>query len=104
MSDTWHYACRVDELVPDEGRRLSTTPPIAVFLLDGEVFATADTCTHSDSSLSDGYVEPDGSVECVAHMARFCIRTGRVLAPPATAPLPTFQVRVEDGDVYVRVE
>jgi nitrite reductase/ring-hydroxylating ferredoxin subunit len=37
-------------------------------------------------------------------MARFCIRTGKVLSPPATVPLSIYQVRVEDGDVYVCLE
>lgn len=103
MSDNWIFACRIDELKSDEGHRISTEPPVALFLVDGDVFATADTCTHADSSLSEGYVEPDGSVECIAHMARFCIRTGRVLSPPATAPLPTYAVRVEDGAVFVNL-
>ena len=101
MSDNWYRACRVDDLQPNEGRRLPTTPPIALFLIDGESYATADTCTHADSSLSEGYVETDGSVECVAHMARFCIKTGKVLAPPASVPLRTYPVRVEAGDIYV---
>jgi nitrite reductase/ring-hydroxylating ferredoxin subunit len=41
---------------------------------------------------------------CALHEARFCLRTGKVLSPPATVPLRTYPVRVEDGEVFVNVD
>jgi 3-phenylpropionate/trans-cinnamate dioxygenase ferredoxin component len=41
-------------------------------------------------------------VICPRHGARFCIRTGEALSPPAYEPVPTFPVRVTDGMVQVR--
>ncbi|TYB41064.1 bifunctional 3-phenylpropionate/cinnamic acid dioxygenase ferredoxin subunit [Actinomadura chibensis] len=96
-------ACAASELPPGEIRRVPTNPPIAVYNLDGEFYATADLCTHGLSSLSeDGYLE-DGEIECGWHLARFCVRTGAVKAPPASVPLATYAVRVVDGDLYVSV-
>jgi 3-phenylpropionate/trans-cinnamate dioxygenase ferredoxin subunit len=77
---------------------------VAVFNVAGEFFATDDVCTHGQSSLSEGYVEADCSVECVAHMARFSLRTGEVLAPPATIPLPVYPARVDGDEVMVQLD
>lgn len=97
----WINACAVTDLESGEALRLDTSPPIAVFNVDGEFFATSDTCTHGQSSLSEGYVEDDCSVECIAHMARFDLRTGAVLAPPATLPIAVYDTEVRDGRVFV---
>ncbi len=100
-SEGWLRACSIDEVEPGEAVQLETSPPIAVFNVDGEWYATDDTCTHAESSLADGYIEGD-VVECAFHFAKFCIRDGRALTPPATVPLRTHEVRVEDGAVWVR--
>jgi 3-phenylpropionate/trans-cinnamate dioxygenase ferredoxin subunit len=96
----WIRVCTREELEQNEVVTLETDPPIAVFASEGEFFAVAETCTHEDGSLAEGFVE-DAVVECPAHFARFCLRTGAVLGPPATRPLDTYPVRIEDGDVYV---
>jgi nitrite reductase/ring-hydroxylating ferredoxin subunit len=97
---TWHVVCAEDELARAESVRLAIRPPVAVFNLDGEYYATDDTCSHAESSLADGYVE-DGTVECILHFARFCIKTGAALSPPAVDPVRTYPVKVEDGMVLV---
>jgi 3-phenylpropionate/trans-cinnamate dioxygenase ferredoxin component len=96
-------ACGADELEPGAVIQVATEPPIAVFNVDGEFFATDDTCTHEQSSLADGYVEGD-QVECSWHFAKFCIRTGEVLSLPATKSLRTFAVKVEAGEVLVEID
>jgi nitrite reductase/ring-hydroxylating ferredoxin subunit len=75
--------------------------PIALYRLDGEIFALDDVCTHALALLSQGFIE-DGAVECPLHGARFDIATGRCLAPPASVDLRSYTVRVEGDDVYVR--
>jgi nitrite reductase/ring-hydroxylating ferredoxin subunit len=96
------YVCRADDVAPGECRRVVSEPPVAVFNVDGEFYAIEDTCTHDSSSLADGYVDGD-VVECSWHFAKFCIRTGAVLGPPAVRSLGTFEVSVSDGCVFVRV-
>jgi len=50
---------------------------VAIFNVDGELFATQDRCTHGDWSLSEGgYLDGD-VVECSLHMGKFCVRTGK---------------------------
>jgi len=93
--------CRADELPEGGAVRVEVGgTPVAVFNIEGRFYALADTCTHEESSLSEGYVEDD-TVECPKHGAVFHIPTGEVRVLPATRPEPTFPVTVEDGDVYV---
>lgn len=96
----WIRAAAVDDLPEDEGLTLATLPKVAVFTSAGEFFCTDDTCTHEDYSLADGWVE-DGVVECTLHMAKFSLRTGEVLCPPAMVPVAVHPVAVVDDELYV---
>ncbi len=88
--------------------RLVETPTVAVavFNLDGDYYAVEDVCTHEESPLL-GYglaleeVLDGGELICPRHGARFCIRTGEALTPPAYDPLVRHPVRVLDGRVQV---
>ena len=93
-------ACGLADLAPDQGLRLDTTPAVAIFLSEAGTFCLDDTCTHETYSLADGWVE-NCVVECALHFAKFDLRTGAVLSPPATAPLSTHELRLEGDDVYV---
>ncbi|MGD2154230.1 MAG: non-heme iron oxygenase ferredoxin subunit [Gemmatimonadales bacterium] len=66
----------------------------------GEVYAVHDECTHECFPLSEGTLEGD-VVTCLLHGARFSVKTGEVLAPPALVPVKTYDVRVEGEDVMV---
>lgn len=102
---TWTRACATETVPEDEGHRVVVGDRVlAVFNVGGEFFATDDVCTHGESSLSEGYVEADCSVECIAHMARFSLRTGEVLAPPATVPIAVHPVRVEDDHIMIDLD
>lgn len=75
---------------------------IALYNVDGEVYATDDTCSHAEASLSQGCLRGD-EIECPMHGARFNVKTGQALCLPAWAPVDTFAVKVEDGEIKVRV-
>ncbi len=98
-------ACAADELGPNEIRQvfIDGRAPIAVYNLDGDFFATDDTCTHGEASLAEGDIE-DGEIICPFHMGAFDIRTGEATAPPCVSPIRSYPVRVEDGTVYVAVD
>ena len=77
---------------------------IAIFNVDGELFATQDRCTHGDWSLSEGgYLEGD-EVECSLHMGRFCVRSGKVKSAPACEPLKIYSLKVAEGEVFLDFE
>jgi 3-phenylpropionate/trans-cinnamate dioxygenase ferredoxin subunit len=95
--------CRVEDLPAGEVRRLEVEPPIAVFNVEGVLYAIDDTCTHAKASLSDGDVDPDKCiVECPFHIAQFDLRTGKARAP-ASKPVRTHTVEIRDGVITVLV-
>ena len=70
--------------------------------LDGEIHAVSATCTHEEYDLSQGFIL-DGAVVCALHLSQFDLRTGEVYNPPATVPLRVFNVKIEDGAIFVEV-
>ena len=76
---------------------------IALYEMDGEIFATDDICTHAYAKLSDGWMER-GEIECPLHAGRFDIRTGKATAPPCVDDLKTYPVRVEGGEIQVKLD
>ena len=75
---------------------------IAVFLVDGSVFAIGDRCSHAEASLAEGEVF-DHEVECPRHGSTFDLRNGEPQSLPATKPVPTYRVSIEGGEVYVEL-
>jgi 3-phenylpropionate/trans-cinnamate dioxygenase ferredoxin subunit len=99
----FHAVAKTDELDEDEAMQVMVgRKEIALYNLGGEFFATDDICSHAYASMSDGYVE-NGQIECPLHGACFEIRTGKALTAPATIDLGTYEVKVEDGTIYVGV-
>jgi 3-phenylpropionate/trans-cinnamate dioxygenase ferredoxin subunit len=91
----------MEELAPGEPRLVDVDGiPVCLVNVDGTVRAVHDICTHAMESLSGGWVDGD-TIECPRHGALFSLETGDVLSPPATRPLPTFRVEVQDGRVLL---
>ena len=73
---------------------------VAVFNVGGEFYAIDDVCTHDGGGLAGGALE-GYQVICPRHGARFCLRTGAALSPPAYEPVRSYPTRVVDGRVEV---
>lgn len=73
---------------------------VCVARIGDEIFAVADTCTHSEASLSEGEINGQ-KIECWLHGAEFDLRTGEALTPPATEALETFAVHREGDTVTI---
>jgi 3-phenylpropionate/trans-cinnamate dioxygenase ferredoxin subunit len=74
---------------------------VRVALVGGTLYAFEDRCTHDDSPFYDAPIE-DSEIICPRHGARFCLRTGEALSPPAYEPLRIFAARAVGGRVEVR--
>lgn len=73
---------------------------VVIFNVEGQFYCIADVCTHDGGPLEEGELEGH-EVECPRHGAHFDIRTGEALSFPAVTPVPSYQVKVEDGYIYV---
>ena len=101
--DNWHEVAEESGIVEEEPIRVYVgKDEIALFNVAGEIFATGNICTHAMASMHDGIQEGD-VIECPLHDGRFNIKTGEALCPPVTEPLPTYEVKVENGKVFVKV-
>jgi 3-phenylpropionate/trans-cinnamate dioxygenase ferredoxin component len=99
----WHDVTAEGDIEPG-GFALVETDDLtaAVFNVDGSLHAIEDVCTHDGAELAGGPVVGD-QVVCPRHGARFCLRTGRALTPPAYAAVQTFPVRVSNGRIEVEL-
>jgi 3-phenylpropionate/trans-cinnamate dioxygenase ferredoxin subunit len=93
--------CRTDEVPLNEARRFDVNgTPVALFHLPAGFFAIGDTCSHEESSLSEGFIDED-MVECPKHGAQFEIETGHNRSLPATRPVAAYRVVVDGDEVYL---
>jgi 3-phenylpropionate/trans-cinnamate dioxygenase ferredoxin subunit len=100
----WVTVCHVADLPLGAHRVVEVDgAQVAVFNLEGEFYAIEDVCTHDGGILTGGPIEGN-QIVCPRHGARFCIKTGEALTPPAFEPTATFPVRVENDEVQVRDE
>ena len=103
MSDNgiWHVAAALDDL--KEGEPLGVeiaSYHVALYRVGEEFYATGNICTHAEALLSDGVL--DGcEIECPLHMGRFDIRNGEALTSPVEIDIPTYPIRVADGQLEV---
>lgn len=90
--------------IPDPGKQtLEVGDRIVVLLhVGGEFFCIDDVCTHDGGPLGDGPVT-DHAIACPRHGAKFDIRTGKALCMPATEDSVVHEVRIENGQVLVKL-
>lgn len=98
---TWTRVAAVADVPPGDYASVEIDGGfIAVFNVGGEFYAVDDVCTHDGGGLAGGAVE-DHQVICPRHGARFCLRTGQALTPPAYEPVRSYPTRIVEGHVEV---
>ncbi len=88
---------RAADVVPGHIRKMQVNgEDVAVYNVGGVFYATQDACTHAGGSLSEGDLA-GACVTCFMHGSQFDVATGKVLGDPATEPLVTYRVIVQNG-------
>ena len=92
---------RADEL-PSGDMKLVHLGDAEVVLanVDGAFYAFGNECTHVGGPLAEGVLSGD-AVRCPWHGTEFNVKTGEALRGPGTDPVPTYEVRVENGDIMI---
>lgn len=92
---------RLEDLPPDgllgvevDGRE------VVLARVGGRVYAVGGICSHQEARLAEGSLY-DGCLMCPVHGGEFDVRTGEAVTTPATEPIATYEVRVEDGAILV---
>jgi len=93
----WITIAALDDLPQGRGMKVDVGDHrIALFRIEDKVYAIGDTCSHAEASLAEGEVF-GVEVECPRHGAVFDLASGEARTLPATAPVPSYQTKVEDG-------
>lgn len=106
----WIDVGLLNELGPGKAQVVDTgDSTIAVINLKGELYAIDNTCSHErypmlGCGLPLKELIEDDQIICPRHGARFDIKTGAALTPPAYEPIARYPVRVEYGLVQVLPE
>ena len=99
----WIIAGSEDDF-PQGGTRVELAGrQLAVFRIGDGFYVIGDRCSHAEASLVEGELF-DYDVECPRHGSEFDVRTGRPGSLPATRPVPTFEMRLQDGNVLIRLD
>ncbi|MDA9421058.1 MocE family 2Fe-2S type ferredoxin [Bradyrhizobium sp. CCBAU 53380] len=100
----WVAACPVEAVRPEEALRWDHARASFAIVRspDGAYFAIDGHCTHEKIHLADGIV--DGNIiECPKHFGTFDYRTGAARTLPACIDLRSYEVKVENGTVFVKI-
>ena len=101
----WIKVANTDEIAPDSFITVSVEgQDINIFNVESRLCAIGDVCTHAETPLSEGdfYEDMRGWViECPLHGSQFNVFTGEAVSLPATGNAGKYEVKVEDGEIYV---
>lgn len=81
--------------------------PLLMLRRGERVEVVSAICSHLSGPLADGeLIDGNGANPCVScpwHKSVFELRSGEVVHGPATAPLPKFETRIDEGVLSVRL-
>ena len=102
-NENWVDALAADDLPNDDVVGVVVAGrDIAIYTVGDDLYATDNICTHGQARLCDGFLEGN-AIECPLHQGKFDVRDGKPLCEPASEPLRTFDVKIENSRVYVRM-
>ena len=96
-------AASIDEVAPGQARLVNVKGrEIVLFNIEGAFFALENACTHEEGPLAEGEVVGH-EVTCPWHGAKFDIRTGEALGPPAYEAVTRYNVRITGTDIEIEL-
>lgn len=69
--------------------------------IDGKLRALSGICTHESYVLETGFIQ-ENTIICPLHLSAFDLDTGEAQNPPAELPLEVFNIKAEDGKVWIQ--
>ncbi len=101
---SWHEVATEAEFAQTDRKLvdLGGSLQIGLFKLADGYQAISAWCSHQKATMFNGEVTGH-ELECPLHGARFCLKTGRNLSLPAVRPVPHYEVKVEDGRIFLKL-
>src|SRR5271170_6168516 len=93
-------ACAVAEIPENRARIVCVSGErVAIFKYDGKISAVSNACQHQNGPLGEGKIV-SGCITCPGHGYQYLPETG-ASPPPFAEKVPTFNVRVKNGRVWI---
>jgi naphthalene 1,2-dioxygenase system ferredoxin subunit len=103
MSEQWIDVTATEDVPEDDVIGVDIAgKSIALYRVEGEVFATDNLCTHGNARLCDGFLEGH-EIECPLHQGKFDIRNGKAMCAPLTEDVKTYPIKIEGDRVFVAI-
>ena len=102
-ADGYTPVATLADLPPGSSRRVyAGSEAVALFNVNGTVYAIANRCSHARASLSEGTIDAGRcAVTCPWHEGVFSLETGQVLGGPPALPVAVYRVKVEGDAILV---
>ncbi len=98
----WEKVCGVKEIPPGSSKIVDRTGnAVALFNVNGQIFAIDNACGHRGGPLGEGYLAGE-MVTCPWHAWNFNVKTGQCESNPALRQ-KCFAVKVEKGEIFVEL-
>ena len=103
MADTFVTVANTSEIAIGQVKAVTVQgKQLLICHTEAGFYAVADTCTHDDGPLADGWLDGN-AIECPRHGARFDVATGKVLCLPAAVGINSYPVRIDGDEIKVNV-
>jgi len=100
----WTAVLPLSEIAEYEARRVEIDgAPVLVYRDVDAVYAIGAVCTHAGGPLEQGTID-NACVECPWHQSVFDLRDGHVVHGPATMGQPSYQARIRDRQIEIRLD
>jgi naphthalene 1,2-dioxygenase ferredoxin component len=104
MTTHWIDAAAQNEVPQDDVIAVTAGGrEVALYGVDGEVYATDNVCTHGQARLCEGFLEGH-EIECPLHQGKFDVRTGAPTCAPVTEAIRSYPVKIEGGRVWLALD
>ena len=101
MSNNWIDVTYAEDVPEDDVVGIDIAgKSIALYQVEGEIYATDNICTHGNARLCDGFLEGH-EIECPLHQGKFDIRNGKAMCAPLTEDVRTYPVKIDGNRVFV---
>lgn len=101
MSDNWIDVTSADDVPEDDVIGIDIAgKSIALYQVEGTIYATDNICSHGNARLCDGFLEGH-EIECPLHQGKFDIRNGKAMCAPLTDDVRSYPVKIDGSRVFV---
>ena len=103
--ENYIQVAKVDDVPPGSATVVDVKGvEVALINSGGQYYAIGNECTHAAGSLGEGDLVEENQIECPLHGSVFDVTTGEVVNGPADEPVPTYEVKVDNGVISVAVD